>query len=240
MDKFRISSFRFQYCSTRDSVLLQYKWTRSNCCFMTWPPRIPTRHWIKRRHMTTTNFRTPLDKGINTVIIGNSFLYARSAISLHVYRSLYRVTSERGPKVTSLVARSSRCAQYLHDVCGLHDAHHSLVKPRASLRDLATLSGARSLRFTPDTRHIRESDTNFARTSRARSTQQAMLLLDPSIYNRSIYWPVTAIRTPRHVGLSSNGVWHDFIQWDLGIFRWAKLHIFLDIFTRSGVPARLD
>jgi hypothetical protein len=32
--------------------------------------------------------------------------------------------------------------------------------------------------FTPDARHIRESDANVARTSRAK---QGMLLLDPSV-----------------------------------------------------------
>jgi hypothetical protein len=35
--------------------------------------------------------------------------------------------------------------------------------------------------FTPDARHIRESDANVARTCRARSAQQGMLLFDPSL-----------------------------------------------------------
>jgi hypothetical protein len=39
------------------------------------------------------------------------------------------VSIQRGPKVTSLVALSSRgrCAQHLHDVRGLHDAHRTRI-----------------------------------------------------------------------------------------------------------------
>jgi hypothetical protein len=35
--------------------------------------------------------------------------------------------------------------------------------------------------FTQDARHIHESDANVARTCRAKSAQQGMLLLDPSV-----------------------------------------------------------
>jgi hypothetical protein len=62
---------------------------------------------------------------------------------------------QRDPKVTSLVARSSRgrCAQHLHDTRP-HDARRTQI-----LRDIGLCA-----RFTPDACHIRESDANVACT----------------------------------------------------------------------------
>jgi hypothetical protein len=87
----------------------------------------------------------------------------------------YMIVCTEGPKVTFLVARSSRgrCAQHLHDVRGLHDTHRTQI-----LRVIFAWHF-----YAPDSRRIRPPiRLNVARTCRARSEQQWMLRLDPSVY----------------------------------------------------------
>jgi hypothetical protein len=83
-----------------------------------------------------------------------------------------------GPKVTSLVARSSR------DRCAQH-----LLRIRECYARIRRESGAyvTQLMFAYDVRHVaRVHHTNVARTCRARSAQQVMLLVDPSVVGEEV------------------------------------------------------
>jgi hypothetical protein len=146
---------------------------------------------------TELNCRLQKEKGTLTCltvatlwVIGNSLSeprirllsqdFAYIAFSLHVMAVLHLWRTE-GSKSNTLVAHSShgRCAHSSHGRCAQHlhtraDAHRTQI-----LRVTCT-------RFTPDARHIRESVANVPYTCRARSAQQGMLLLDPSV---SLYRP---------------------------------------------------
>jgi hypothetical protein len=82
---------------------------------------------------------------------------------------------KRVPKVTSVVARTC-CAQHLHDVRGLYMTQIEREFCAQHLRDInlpmAMFGVWRDMwaRFTPDARHIRESDANVARATAARAT----------------------------------------------------------------------
>jgi hypothetical protein len=92
------------------------------------------------------------------------------------------VPIQRGPKVTFLVAHSSRgrCTQHSHDVRGLHDAHRTRI-----LRQIHT-------GFTPEAHHSREFDA-----------QQVILLLDLcSINILPIFLPRVIIRIVIHTDVS--------------------------------------
>jgi hypothetical protein len=85
---------------------------------------------------------------------------------------------QRGSKVTSLVAHSSRgsCAQHLRWIRGcdarIRRESGAYVMSRKILR----------AQFAYDVRHVaRVHHANVARTCRVSSAQQGMLLLDPSV-----------------------------------------------------------
>jgi hypothetical protein len=83
---------------------------------------------------------------------------------------------QRGPKVTSLVACSSRgrCTQHLRRIRGC-DAHPAWIWR------ICHANVTRKIRVC-DVRHVaRVHHVNVARTCRARSAQQGMLLLGPSV-----------------------------------------------------------
>jgi hypothetical protein len=100
--------------------------------------------------------------------------YSQGLISQDQHNWSQRVHTD-GFKSNILAVRSQyvRCAQQLHDCAG-YMTHIVRKFCACHLRDICA-------RFTPDARHIRESDENVARTCRARSAQQVMLLLDPSV-----------------------------------------------------------
>jgi hypothetical protein len=79
---------------------------------------------------------------------------------------------QRGPKVTSFVARG-RCAQHLRDTRATWRTSYANV-----VRYICVTYAPGSRRVTP----LRESDANVARTCRARSAQQGTLLLNPLYY----------------------------------------------------------
>jgi hypothetical protein len=85
---------------------------------------------------------------------------------------------QRGPKVTSLVARSSRgrCAQHCM-IRGRHDAH----RPRILRVIYKHLRDIQCAKFTPDSRRTRVTSANPPQMLRAPAAQQGLLLLNPSV-----------------------------------------------------------
>jgi hypothetical protein len=70
------------------------------------------------------------------------------------------------------------CVQHLHDAYAGYMTH--IVRKFCAYirRDVRQIHDG----FTPDARHIRESDANVAGTCHTRSAQQGMLPLDPSVH----------------------------------------------------------
>jgi hypothetical protein len=100
----------------------------------------------------------------------------RGCSPFHAYMYLW-LYIQRGPKVTSLL-RAPRVAG-ARNICmmyaGYNDAHRTRILRVTFAGHMRQIDAG----FTPDARHILESDANVTHTCRTRSAQQGMLLLDP-------------------------------------------------------------